>query len=159
MAAAELIAEEQLAAIQHQQQQAGIKAAHLKAQKHKHKLAEESRHSCTSLDKSTKTGQLAQTDSLAGKHAINIDAVVSLLVHSDLIRHHLSPYICFNLLACFCSLQIYISISAALQGMKPLHVWTPYGTSAPVLWMEAMKVCIGLSSHLAQKVRAQIPIT
>ena len=79
MAAAELIAEEQLAAIR--QQQAGIKAAHMKAQKLKHKLVEEPRHSRTSSDKSTKKGQLAHTDSLAGNHAIDIDAVVSLLVH------------------------------------------------------------------------------
>lgn len=79
MAAAELIAEEQLAAIQHQQ--AGIKAAHMKAQKQKHKLAQESRHSRSKSDKSTKEGQLAQTSGLADKHAIDIDAVVSLLVH------------------------------------------------------------------------------
>ena len=78
-AAAELIAEEQLAAIRHQQ--ACVRAAHIKAKRHKQKLTEESQHHHTSQSRNTKAVELAHTDSLAFNNAINIDAVVSDFAH------------------------------------------------------------------------------
>ena len=81
-AAAELIAEEQLAAIR--QQQACVRTTRMKAKRQKHKQECQPGH--TNFNKSAKGGQLAKSDCLAGKHAINVDAVVSLLVQPLLDR-------------------------------------------------------------------------
>lgn len=84
-AAAELIAEEQLAAIR--LQQGCVRTALMKAKKQKHK--QESQPGRTSSSKIEQGGQLAESDCLEGERAINIDAVVSLLVQLLLDRSSL----------------------------------------------------------------------
>ena len=87
-AAAELIAEEQLAAIQ--QQQACIKTICDKAKKQKQKLAQKSQPGRTDSNRSAKGGQSPKSGHLASNYPINIDAVVSLLMqplpHNSLLH-------------------------------------------------------------------------
>lgn len=80
-AAAELIAEEQTAAIRHQQ--ACIRAAHTKAKKQelRRNSQEGSQHHHTIDTKGASVAASAHADNLATTHAINIDAVVYGLVH------------------------------------------------------------------------------